>query len=485
VDDSNWKSIAENIALSSIEDSGADELVTNEAQQAWRELTGVAKPSRGMAGASALPKSKLDQAEREVLAKNRARRGSSMAATRPGAVPMSTDDASRMDRRILAKQGAAAAAPIVARNDERSNKERVKSSGARKNPRTLESLARTEEDIISKNPGRRPNPAVEPSIDNVGERRSLSQLDNRINEKIRSEGGSEKPTMRSKIEPDKLGRDPSMRSPFIETSHGVGNDGGFEYGQLPQGRMGDSGGGLAVAIAVEEGDDTFIPAAIQYDPDSKPPIFKNRRFRLYGVTGILLLVIIVVGVSIAVSKNVSLKNKSSKQVLFDGSGVPTFSPTLAPTTGREGEGLIGEFAKISSIEKLNDPNSAQYKAAYWIQFEDPQKLAVDSNNLLQRYALAVAYYSLQENGPWVVCGTEDMSHENPTMCTGRKRVYTGDVEDPNDKNLYEELDDESKWLSAESECWWFGVYCEEDMTVVIIEIGELYGFFCFVDLVLP
>jgi hypothetical protein len=193
------------------------------------------------------------------------------------------------------------------------------------------------------------------------------------------------------------------------------------------------------------------------------------------LAAILLLVIAVVCVSIAASKNASVKNKRSKQALIDASGVLNVSPTLAPTTVREGDSLFGEFAKISSIEKLNDPNSAQYKAADWIQFEDPMKLDADANNLLQRYALAVTYFSLQENGPWVVCGTEDHSHEEPTLCTGRKRVYTGDVDDPNDKNIYMELEGERKWLSAESECWWFGIYCSDDMTVVIIEIGEFYG----------
>eukprot|EP00978_Attheya_sp_CCMP212_P007778 scaffold18109_cov54-Attheya_sp.AAC.5 len=482
VDDSGWKSIAENIALSSIEDSGADGQLIYNASQAWTELTGVPNPSRGMVDVSSLPKSKLDQAsslpkskldqeERDVLAKNRSRRGAK-AATRPGAEPMSTVEASRMDRRIQAKQ--VPAAPNVARNDDRSNMERVRSSGpgTRKKPRAQESLDRAEQDVISKNRERRSTPAVEPGVDHSGEGRNISRLDNRINNKIRTEGGSEKPTSNSKLEGDQLEPDPTLRSPFIETSHGVGNDGGMEYGLLSTERgMGDSGG-LAVAIAVEEEDDSFIPAAIQYDPDSKPPMFKNRRFRLYGLAGILLLVIIVVGVSIAISKNVSGKSKRNQQISFGASGVPTFSPTIAPTTGREGEGLFGEFAKISSTEQLNDPNSAQYKAAQWIQFDDPQKLALDAENLLQRYALAVAYFSLQENGPWVVCGIEDDSHENPLMCTGRKRVYTGDVDDPNDKNIYESIDDEYKWLSAESECWWFGVYCGEDMTVVIIEIVD-------------
>uniref|UniRef100_A0A7S2UJX2 Uncharacterized protein n=1 Tax=Attheya septentrionalis TaxID=420275 RepID=A0A7S2UJX2_9STRA len=194
-------------------------------------------------------------------------------------------------------------------------------------------------------------------------------------------------------------------------------------------------GDLAVADAVHD-DDAFIPSATQYDPDSKlSPISKDRRFRRYGFAGIyILLVIIVVSVSIAVIRN---NRKSDNQIAADGSGSQTTFPTPGPTTGREGEGILGELIKISSIEKLNDPNSAQFKAAQWIQFEDPQQLGVDADNLLQRYALAVMYFSLQENGPWFFCGANDSSHKNPDLCIGQIVV------DPND-DIYEELENGSR-----------------------------------------
>ena len=40
--------------------------------------------------------------------------------------------------------------------------------------------------------------------------------------------------------------------------------------------------GLAVAVPVA-GEDDSIPEAVEYDPDAKPPLYRNRRFRLYSL----------------------------------------------------------------------------------------------------------------------------------------------------------------------------------------------------------
>jgi hypothetical protein len=123
------------------------------------------------------------------------------------------------------------------------------------------------------------------------------------------------------------------------------------------------------------------------------------------------------------------------------------------------------------VALLNDITTPQGKAYKWIQEDDPQQLSAKDEFLLQRYALATMYYSLQENGPWATCGEDDNSIQNSTLCNGRKRVFTPEEGDE-DKIVYEEIPDEGKWLSAEHECTWFGVFCEEDGSVVIIEISE-------------
>jgi hypothetical protein len=175
--------------------------------------------------------------------------------------------------------------------------------------------------------------------------------------------------------------------------------------------------------------------------------------------------------------------KSGKIISVDASGSPTTTfPTPGPTTGREDkDGIMGQIMKISSIDKLNDPNSAQFKAAEWIRFQDPQQLAVDADNLFQRYALVVMYYSLQENGPWATCGEDDTSHQNSTLCDVRdvRDVYDDDYLLP---EFYENVTDDdsfpfsprdnNKWLSVEDECYWFGIYCNSDGNAFGIDIGE-------------
>jgi hypothetical protein len=230
---------------------------------------------------------------------------------------------------------------------------------------------------------------------------------------------------------------------------------------------------LAIADPVHDNDAiiTPVPSTTQYDPDSKSPPHKNRLICLFGFAALYTVqVIIVACLIIAV---IWSNRKNDKVISADASGSPTMFPTPGPTTGREGEGILGELMKISSIEKLNDPNSAQFKAAQWIQFQDPQQLGVDANNLFQRYALVVMYYSLQENGPWATCGKEDNSYQNSTLCAGR---ILGDHyvdDDYYDDDYYESIVDSSKWLSAEDECYWFGIYCEADGSVFAIQISEL------------
>ena len=233
---------------------------------------------------------------------------------------------------------------------------------------------------------------------------------------------------------------------------------------------------IAIADAVYD-DDTITPItkATQYDPDSPSPspLHKNRLLRLFGFAGLYTVqfIIVMVCLIIAVTWN---NRKSDKIISADASGSPTTTfPTPGPTTGREDEeGILGQLMKISSIDKLNDPNSAQFKAAEWILFQDTHQLAVDADNLFQRYALVVMYYSLQENGPWATCGEDDTSHQNSTLCDGRDPHDAYD-----DDYLTEDYEpflrkDSNKWLSAEDECYWFGIYCEADGSVFAIQISE-------------
>lgn len=62
--------------------------------------------------------------------------------------------------------------------------------------------------------------------------------------------------------------------------------------------------GLAVAMAVDTTtEDKFIYVAIEYDPDSKPPLYKNRRFRMYSSIALVIILCVAVIVVVNITKS--------------------------------------------------------------------------------------------------------------------------------------------------------------------------------------
>lgn len=221
---------------------------------------------------------------------------------------------------------------------------------------------------------------------------------------------------------------------------------------LPDVEHGEDDGGdrLAVAIAVQEGDedDGYIPAAVEYDPDAKPPMFRNRRFRLYSLLACTLIVVMIAGV-------VGLLTTKS-----EASPVDESAPVAAPT--RVGSlGIEEQLELVVGAEVLNDPESAHFLAKEWIINDDPLQLTSTSDNLVQRYLLAVIYFKFHESGDWLSCNarTED---------------------DPDDFCLYQKLIGVFpvtyssvtwyRWLSGIHECSWAGLFCDEFNQLRSIEL---------------
>jgi hypothetical protein len=242
-------------------------------------------------------------------------------------------------------------------------------------------------------------------------------------------------------DPDKITPE---QQPVSTADHGIVGEPGVAYGQYP----GGYNDGLAVAVAVEDDEeDAFIPAAIEYDPDAKPPIYKNRRFRLYGMLSCVLVTVVAIAVSVGVTSN-----KTNND------------PTPAPSSFRETIGIQEQLISVVGTEKLNDPDSPHAKAADWIMNDDPLQLLPESFNLIQRYVLAMFYFASSEKEAWKSCNPPEEG-ENSTC------VY---------KELLEvepELSYGSKvwirWLSGEDECDWAGVFCDENSYVAALELGDL------------
>ena len=56
-----------------------------------------------------------------------------------------------------------------------------------------------------------------------------------------------------------------------------------QFGQLESiSSARDDNDQMAIAIAIDGDDDIILGNAIEYDPNAKPPLYRNRQFCLYG-----------------------------------------------------------------------------------------------------------------------------------------------------------------------------------------------------------
>jgi hypothetical protein len=233
---------------------------------------------------------------------------------------------------------------------------------------------------------------------------------------------------------------------------------------------------LAVAIAVkDEDDDAFIPAAVEYDPDAKPPIFKNRRFRLYCALAGILLLVIVGGLAFGLlSKDNGGSKNGTVVVVVDGPS-PSPQDTSVPTTFRESLGIRDQLELVVGKQKLDDVTTPHYRAMQWIINDDPFEVLPDDLHLIQRYLLAVFYFSTTEKGEWFSCGPNYSDYAD-SYCVF-KLLNSVNVPSPW-LNTYVGVAD-TRWLSVEHECDWAGISCDDFNQTRVINICKYtWGFSC-------
>ena len=224
--------------------------------------------------------------------------------------------------------------------------------------------------------------------------------------------------------------------------------------------------GLAVAMAVDTAmEDEFIYSAIEYDPDSKPPLHKNRRFRVYTCLALSIVIAVVVVVVVYITK--SAKEPEINEQYTNIEDYPTASPTSSPTTNREASGIkeqieagvLQRSVNFTSLEK-SDP---RYLALDWILHYDNLQLESDDKNLYQRYVLALLAFTLDSTA-WFACG-EHRTFGNETLNFSNEdcevtNVATGQIEN------------HKVWLSSTEECDWYGVICSSDEVVRGVELSK-------------
>ena len=444
----------------------------------------------------------LTQLEEDVAAKSRnARRANTGTPLQPGSVPVSSrDQLSQLEENIQAKMrgqplssggnanmNASSGNPnaraqlnqmerdLATKSRARSEAQNTSSSSSstsRKVPsRSRTQLNQTEQDVlekqrmggqsVTKTSGNGSSPAEElnrfekdlNAKDDAAKSGKGSQrwgkggadieANSKAQETFHDEMGDEKGRDGNRTK-DGAQKDGRNLPPEAAPPHGGMLQPELEYGSYDDSSDDD----LAVAIAVtEEEEDAFIPAAVEYEPDAKPPIYKNRRFRLYAGFAVVLLVVIVVATVIGVTQTAS------------GPAPPTF----APTSYRDSIGIRDQIVSIIGKERMADETTPQARAAEWLINEDPRELPPEAENLIQRYLLALFYIDTTQISPWLSCNKPGDGDSDECEYMRLIRAFP-ELE-------YEEVP-WYRWLSGTHECEWAGVFCDEFNQTRALELSE-------------
>ncbi len=125
---------------------------------------------------------------------------------------------------------------------------------------------------------------------------------------------------------------------------------------------------------------------------------------------------------------------------------------------------------VSSKADLRNPSSPQSRAREWMLFEDdfdsfcppPCNRDRKDGGVIQRYTLAVFYFSTGGDEKWKTCGRRSQQ-----ACDPQLTLFEGDPIDI--------ISGKETWLEPVSECFWGGLSCREDTECIDrIEFGKLF-----------
>ena len=115
-----------------------------------------------------------------------------------------------------------------------------------------------------------------------------------------------------------------------------------------------------------------------------------------------------------------------------------------------------EYIILSILDTVSDPallrdvSTPQGQSVDWLISRDTLQVCPDNEKIVQRYVLALIYYSTNGVG-WTQCSSRPGALDN----CGMEFPFEG----------------ESRFLSPVNECQWAGIECNEDLCVTEIEFG--------------
>lgn len=145
------------------------------------------------------------------------------------------------------------------------------------------------------------------------------------------------------------------------------------------------------------------------------------------------------------------------------SSEPSVSPTQFPTTGptmteclmpvqERTAQILALLESVADPILIGDTSTPQGQATFWLIFQDGLRLCPDDPKILQRWVLAVMYFSTGGND-WRLCSATG------TDACGTLSPFVGKL----------------RFLSDHSECTWAGISCDVAECVTEIEFGKSFA----------
>ena len=142
---------------------------------------------------------------------------------------------------------------------------------------------------------------------------------------------------------------------------------------------------------------------------------KAERRKVIRNACICLVCFIIISISIAVPITIKFYTRVTEMPTSMPSFMPSSTPSAAPSTEEFKLYMEALYPISGDIDIFYNRSSPQYKALYWLYYDDIYT-TLDSSNFTQRYILAVFYYST--NGDtWFHC------HRNDKVCKDKRRHY--------------------------------------------------------------
>ena len=202
----------------------------------------------------------------------------------------------------------------------------------------------------------------------------------------------------------------------------------------------DESGGIQAFVADTVVDATGVAVVMSEEEEEKE---EKRNYIRKGLLAALVITVVIVAV--AVPLTIKFADPGTKTVVLTEAptfltSAPTMSPTNMPTPNDYPE-MVDTLWPISG-SALMESGTPQNQALDWIAREDSANRNPFDPRFVQRYVLAVFYFSTGGD-QWLDCFEGDQCSRG------------------------------SHWLSGDDECIWGGIVCDETNTdVFTINMGE-------------